>query len=610
MRRAKIISTAPPEDLTKTIARLWPYLWPKNRMDLRVKFYFAIALLVLAKLITALMPFSFKWTVDGLSGVPLPDYLPSGLAVPLGMVALYGVMRIAMVGATQWRDGLFSEIAMSAVRKLSLKTFEHLHALSLRFHLERRTGGLSRVLDRGNKGIEIIVRMTIFTFLPTILELILMVWVLLAVFDARYVAIMLGTIALYMIYTTKATAKRMAIRKTMNESDTDAGTKAVDSLLNYETVKYFGNEKHEIARFDVSVSKYEKASIKTYTSLGWLNFGQALIFTLGMAIMMAICVYDVQSGKASVGDLVMVNAMMIQLYMPLNFMGTVYRETRQALTDIEAMFKLLDQNPEVQDKPEALPLQVNAGELSFENVSFAYDPARPILKGVSFTIPAGQTFAVVGPSGAGKSTLSRLIFRFYEPSGGTISIDGQNIADVKQSTLRAVLGMVPQDTVLFNDTLGYNIRYGLWDASDEQVMMAAKQAQLGDFIASLPEGLNSEVGERGLKLSGGEKQRVAIARTLLKNPPILVLDEATSALDSFTEREIQQALDMISEQRTTLVIAHRLSTIVNANRILVLDGGVIVEMGTHAQLLKKGGLYAGLWERQQREEKLREQVTQ
>jgi ATP-binding cassette, subfamily B, heavy metal transporter len=585
-----------------TLSRLKPYLWPRDRADLMRQIYWALLALFATKLATAAMPFAFKWATDALAGQPLPEDLPALLAAPIGLTLLYGAVRIVMVGTAQIRDALFAAVAMHAVRSLARETFEHMHRLSLRFHLQRRTGGLSRVIDRGTKGIETIVRMAMLTLIPTIIEMGLMVAVLFWMFDWRYVLIMSGTVTLYMVFTYQASEWRISIRKAMNESDTDAGAKAVDSLLNFETVKYFGNEGRETSRFDASMAKYERAAVKTYTSLGWLNFGQAVIYTVGLAWVMALCVGDIAAGKSTVGDFVMLNAMMIQLYQPLNFMGMVYREIKQALTDIEAMFDLLDQNPEIEDQPNATPLRVSGGSIRFDNVHFAYDPERQILKGVSFTVPAGQTYAVVGPSGAGKSTLSRLLYRFYEPQQGQISIDGQPIHAVTQASLRHAIGMVPQDTVLFNDTLAYNIRYGRVDASEEEVAEAARQAQLESFINSLPQGLKTEVGERGLKLSGGEKQRVAIARTILKNPPLLVLDEATSALDSYTERDIQDALDRIAQNRTTLVIAHRLSTVINADRILVLDGGVVVEEGTHDELLEAQGLYAGLWARQKESE--------
>jgi ATP-binding cassette subfamily B protein len=498
---------------------------------------------------------------------------------------------------------------MHAVRRLAILTFKHMHQLSLRFHLERRTGGLTRVLERGRNGIEVIVRMVILQLMPTVLELALIVGVLFWQFDWRYVAVIALTVAAYMWYTYIATEWRIAIRRKMNDSDTDANAKAIDSLLNYETVKYFGAEEREARRYDRSMARYEDASIKTYTSLTWLNAGQALIFTFGLTATMVMCAYGIRSGVNTVGDFVMVNAMMIQLYMPLNFMGMVYREIKQGVTDIETMFSILARDPEIRDAAGARPLAVTSGDIRFEDVHFAYEADRPILKGISLHVPAGRTVAIVGPSGAGKSTISRLLFRFYETTGGRILIDGQDIREVTQGSLRAAIGMVPQDTVLFNDTIRYNIRYGRWEASDAEVEEAARLAQIDAFIRASPQGYDTEVGERGLKLSGGEKQRVAIARTILKAPPILVLDEATSALDSHTEKEIQDALERVSRGRTTLVIAHRLSTIVGADEIVVLDRGEIAERGTHAQLLARKGLYESMWNRQREAEKARETLA-
>jgi ATP-binding cassette subfamily B protein len=482
-----------------------------------------------------------------------------------------------------------------------------MHLLSLRFHLERKTGGLTRVLERGRNAIETIVRMVLLQLAPTIVELVLIVAVLLLHFDWRYVAVIGLTVALFMGFTYYATEWRINIRRKMNESDTDANAKAIDSLLNYETVKYFSAETREAQRYDRSMARYEDASVKAYTSLAVLNAGQAVIFTGGLAATMVLCASGIEHGTNTVGDFVMINAMMIQLYVPLNFMGMVYREIKQALIDIEFMFSLLNRKPEIEDKPGAPPLQVRAGTIRFDNVTFSYDPDRPILKGLSFDVAAGHTVAIVGPSGAGKSTISRLLFRFYNVTGGRILIDGQDIRDVTQTSLRAAIGMVPQDTVLFNDTIRYNIRYGRWDASDVEVEEAARQAQIDGFIRLSPKGYETEVGERGLKLSGGEKQRVAIARTILKSPPILLLDEATSALDSHTERDIQDELERVSRNRTTLVIAHRLSTIVGADEILVLDHGAIVERGTHRVLLARGGLYASMWNRQ-REAQMARQI--
>ncbi|HYI89826.1 MAG TPA: ABC transporter ATP-binding protein/permease, partial [Beijerinckiaceae bacterium] len=525
---------------------------------------------------------------------------------PILLTILYGVARIAMALLTQVRDGLFAKVAMHAVRQLALRTFAHMHRLSLRFHLERKTGGLTRVLERGRNGIEELTRLFVLQLIPTIVELVLVIGILAYEFTWLYSAVVVGMVILYLAYTYKATEWRIAIRKQMNDSDTDASTKAVDSLLNFETVKYFGAEMRETERYDRSMARYEKASTQTYTSLAVLNSGQAVIYTIGMTIIMALAARDIMAGRATIGSFVLVNAMLIQLYIPLNFMGMLYREIKQALIDIDDMFHIVEQNPEIQDRPGARPLAVSEASVRFDDVHFAYMPEREILKGVSFEVPAGKTVAIVGPSGAGKSTVSRLLFRFYEPTRGRILIDGQDIAAVTQTSLRAAIGMVPQDTVLFNDTIGYNIQYGRWEASDEEMREAARLAQIDRFIGLLPEGYETSVGERGLKLSGGEKQRVAIARTILKGPPILVLDEATSALDSFTEKEIQDALDRVSRGRTTLVIAHRLSTVIGADEIIVLDHGVIVERGTHGELLERGGVYAALWNRQREAEEARQ----
>jgi len=525
------------------------------------------------------------------------------------LTAAYGGARILMALLTQARDGIFAKVAMHAVRRLAMLTFEHMHLLSLRFHLERKTGGLTRILERGRNGIETIVRMVLLQLAPTVVEVALIAAVLLYQFDWRYVVTVLTTIALYVWFTYVLTEWRIAIRRKMNDSDTEANTKAIDSLLNYETVKYFGAEEREASRYDVSMARYEDASVKAYTSLAVLNAGQAVIFTIGLTVAMGMCAYGVRTGTHTVGDFVMINAMMIQLYMPLNIMGMLYREIKQAAIDIEMMFDTLARPAEIKDAPDAPPLKVSAGAISFENVRFAYEPARPILQGLSFEVPAGRTVAIVGPSGAGKSTIARLLFRFYDVTGGRIAIDGQDIRKVTQGTLRNSIGMVPQDTVLFNDTVRYNIRYGRWDATDADVEEAARLAQIDAFIRATPRGYQTEVGERGLKLSGGEKQRIAIARTILKGPPILLLDEATSALDSHTEKDIQDALDRVSRNRTTLVIAHRLSTIVGADEIIVLDQGRIVERGTHPALLAHGGLYASMWNRQREAEEAREKLA-
>jgi len=594
---------------------LWPYIWPTERRDLRVRIIGAMVLLLAAKLATIAVPFTFKWATDALAGhgsapVAASDWLLWALAAPVAMTIAYGGMRILMAALTQLRDGLFAKVAMHAVRRIAFRTFVHMHELSLRFHLERKTGGLTRVLERGRNAIETIVRMVILQLSPTIIELALIVGVLMWQFDWRYVLVILITVTVYMAYTYQATEWRIGIRRKMNDSDTDANIKAIDSLINYETVKYFSAEQREAERYDRAMARYEDASVMAYTSLAVLNAGQAVIFTFGLAAAMVMCAYEIQAGTKTVGDFVLINAMMIQLYQPLNFMGMVYREIKQAVTDIEIMFSILAREPEIKDAPAAAPLKVTSGTIRFENVGFSYEPERRILKGISFEVPAGKTVAVVGPSGAGKSTISRLLFRFYDLAGGRILIDGQDIAQVTQSSLRKAIGMVPQDTVLFNDTIRYNIRYGRWEASDAEVEEAAGLAQIDGLIRLAPKGYETEVGERGLKLSGGEKQRVAIARTILKAPPILVLDEATSALDSHTEKEIQDALERVSRNRTTLVIAHRLSTIVGADEIIVLDQGEIVERGSHLALLAQSGLYASMWNRQREAEEAREKLAQ
>ena len=600
--------------LVSTFRKLWPYLWPHGRPDLQRRVFMAFGLLLVAKVVTMLTPFTFKWATDALVALTGAGGAQEAAATdrswiwraPILLTVLYGLSRVAMALLTQVRDGLFAKVAMHAVRQLAQKTFEHMHRLSLRFHLERKTGGLTRVLERGRNGIEELSRLFVLQLIPTIVEFILVLGILAYEFSWLYSAVVLAMVAVYLGYTYKATEWRISIRRQMNESDTDANTKAVDSLLNYETVKYFGAEAREAERYDRSMERYERASPQTYTSLAVVNSGQAVIFTVGMTAVMILTVRDILAGNASIGSFVLVNAMLVQLYIPLNFMGMLYREIKQALIDIDDMFRILERNPEIEDRPGAKPLAVSEGVVRFEDVHFSYVPERPILKGVSFEVPAGRTVAIVGPSGAGKSTISRLLFRFYEPSSGRILIDGQDIADVEQASLRAAIGMVPQDTVLFNDTIGYNIQYGRWDAGTEQVRKAATLAQIDRFIGSLPEGYDTSVGERGLKLSGGEKQRVAIARTILKGPPILVLDEATSALDSFTEKEIQDALDRVSRGRTTLVIAHRLSTVIGADEIIVLNQGVIVERGTHGELLAHDGVYAAMWNRQREAEAARE----
>jgi len=591
----------------QTLMSIAPLLWPKGRLDLRLRVVAALLALIVSKAITVYVPFLYKYAVDALS----PKAGSSAVVfVPLALLIAYGVGRVLMVAFAQIRDGIFAEVGQNAVRELALRTFRHLHALSLRFHLERRTGGLSRVIERGTKGVDFLLRFSLFNIIPTIIELVLVSVIFAYAFNIWYAVVTFTMVVIYIVFTFAITEWRTRFRREMNDLDTEANTKAVDSLLNYETVKYFGNEEHEARRFDRSMAGYEKAAVKTTTSLSWLNFGQTLIFTIGLTILMIMAAYDIAAGVMTIGAFVMVNAYLIQLYQPLNMLGTVYREIRQALSDMDTMFDLLEVRAEIVDMPNAPPLATTGGEIVFENVSFSYDKDRGILKDVSFRVPAGHTLAIVGPSGAGKSTISRILYRFYDIAQGRVLIDGQDIRNVTQASLRAAIGMVPQDTVLFNDTIRYNIRYGKPSATDAEVEAAAAHAQIGDFIASLPKGYDTMVGERGLKLSGGEKQRVAIARTILKNPPILLLDEATSALDTHTEKEIQQALKGISKNRTTLIIAHRLSTVVDADEIIVLDKGHIAERGKHDELLARNGKYAAMWNRQREADAAREKLKQ
>ncbi|WP_424967572.1 ABCB family ABC transporter ATP-binding protein/permease [Dinoroseobacter sp. S375] len=579
------------------IRRVAPYLWPDSMPWVKRRVVLAMAALVMAKLIAVGTPFFYKLAVDALAGDA-----PSGpmlLAVgAVGLTVAYGMARLMTVGFQQLRDVIFAKVGQRALRTLALETFTHIHRLSMRYHITRKTGGLSRIIERGVKGVEFLLRFMLFSIGPLILELSLISIILFVYFDASYLLVVAATIALYVAFTFKVTEWRVRIRREMNRQDTDANQKAIDSLLNFETVKYFGAERREAERYDGAMEGYEAAALRTSYTLGFLNFGQSVLITSGLVGVMVLAALGVQRGDLTVGDFVMVNAYMLQITQPLNFLGTVYREIRQALIDMGDMFDLLEQPAEVQDKPDAPEIRVTGGEVVLEDVVFGYDAARPILKGVSLRVGAGQTIAIVGPSGSGKSTIGRLLFRFYDVSEGALRIDGQDVRDITQESLHAQIGVVPQDTVLFNDTIYYNIAYGRPDASRSAIEAAARAAKIHDFIQTLPEGYETKVGERGLKLSGGEKQRVGIARTLLKDPPILLLDEATSALDSETERDIQDSLAAMGEGRSVIMIAHRLSTVVEADLIIVLENGVVVEQGTHEALVGNGGRYAAMWTRQ------------
>ena len=585
---------------------LLPYLWPKGQPELRVRVFAAVFFLLLATAATSVSPLFYGWAVDVLAKTPAEMVLGAALS----WIGAYTAARILMQAFAQLRDGIFAKVQYHAMREVSVQTFAHVHTLSLRFHLERKTGGLSRVIERGIKGIDTLLSFALFSIFPTILLLVFYSAILFVKLDLTIAAITVAMVAAYVWFTFAITNWRIQFRRDMNESDQDANTKAVDSLLNYETVKYFNNEGHETRRFDKSMAKYSRASIQAQISLSVLNTGQAFIMAIALGLVMMLVAYGIKDGRFTVGALVAANAILVQLYIPLNLLGTVYREITQALVDMEAMFRLLNQPQEVRDKPGAPPLAVAKGEIRFDNVVFSYEPARIVLKGISFTVPAGRTVAVVGPSGAGKSTISRILYRFYDIKSGSVTIDGQDIRDITQASLRAAIGIVPQDTVLFNDTVRYNIAYGRIGANEAEIKEAARHAQIDKFIVELPLGYDAMVGERGLKLSGGEKQRVAIARTILKNPPILLLDEATSALDTGTEREIQSALNEISRGRTTLVIAHRLSTVVDADEILVLDHGEIIERGRHSELVAAGGHYAAMWNKQKEAAAAREKLKE
>jgi ABC-type transport system involved in Fe-S cluster assembly fused permease/ATPase subunit len=584
---------------------LLPYLWPKGRPDLRARVIVSLVCLVAAILATAAFPLFMGWITNALA--VKPAYVIA-LMTALSLIGGYVIARILMQAFAQLRDGVFAKVQYHALREVGVSTFAHVHTLSLRFHLERKTGGLSRVIERGTKGIDTLLSFAIFNIFPTLFQLALFAAIMIVKLDLSIALVTLAMVAAYVWFTFAVTRWRIQFRRDMNQSDQDANTKAVDSLLNYETVKYFNNELHETRRFDKSMEKYSRASIQAQTSLSVLNTGQAAIMSLGMGAVMVLTAMGIKQGRFNIGDFVMANAILMQLYQPLNLLGTVYREITQALVDMDSMFRLLHQPQEVTDKPDAKPLAVSGGEIAFDNVVFAYDPERIVLKGISFKVPAGKTVAVVGPSGAGKSTISRILYRFYDIKSGSVKIDGQDVRDVTQASLRASIGIVPQDTVLFNDTIRYNIAYGRIGANEHDIKEAARMAQIDPFIRELPMGYESMVGERGLKLSGGEKQRVAIARTILKNPPILLLDEATSALDTHTEREIQSALKEVSKNRTTLVIAHRLSTVVDADEILVLDHGTIVERGRHDELVAMGGHYASMWNKQKQAAEARERL--
>ena len=599
MKNNAEIAAAERKSGIRTILRVVPYLWPKDRFDFRVRVILALVLLVLTKVVINFAPFLYREAVNVLTETGKSPFLLGAV----GMTIAYGSARILSRGFEQLRDVVFAVVAQRAFRNLAVETFQHIHKLSLRYHISRKTGALSRVIERGVKGLEFLLRFLLFSIGPLVLELLMIAGIMFFWFDYLYLTVIIVMIAAYMWFTFKVTEWRVKIRKFMNDQDTDANQKAIDSLLNYETVKYFSAEEREAKRYDGAIKQYEKAALTTAYSLAFLNFGQSLIITGGLIIVMVMAALGVQSGYLTVGDFVMVNAYMIQITMPLNFLGTVYREIRQGLVDMGEMFDLLEQPAEILDRDNAAELKITEGRITFENLTFGYNKSRPIIQNVSIEINSKETVAIVGPSGSGKSTLGRLLFRFYDAQQGSIKIDGQDIRDITQESLHSSIGVVPQDTVLFNDTIYYNIAYGLDNASRVAVEKAARDAQIHDFIISLPEGYDTTVGERGLKLSGGEKQRVGIARTLLKNPPILLLDEATSALDTETEREIRDSLTNASEGRSVLTIAHRLSTIADADRIIVLENGSIVEIGRHEALLSKRGRYHSLWMKQSSEDK-------
>ena len=575
---------------------LLPYLWPVGQSEMRARVVLALVLLGASKVATIFVPILFGQAVDVLAGV---EEVSAVVYLPLGVIVAYGLARILSLAFAQLRDGVFARVGQRVIRTVALQVFRHLHALSLRFHLARQTGGLSRSIERGTKAIEMLLRFSLFNVIPTAIEIILVFGILWGLLDFWIALVTMITVFAYVAFTASVTERRLIYRRRQNESDNQATTKAIDSLLNFETVKYFGNEEHEASRYDEALEAYEDASVKNQTSLAWLNTGQAVIIAVGLTSVMYMAAVGIVAGEMSIGDFVMVNTYLMQLYQPLNFFGFVYREMKQGLIDIEKMFDLLRIDAEITDEPGAPALVLNGGAVEFDGVSFAYDPRRSILHDVSFTVPAGKSVAFVGASGAGKSTIGRLLYRFYDVNAGTIRVDGQDVRAVTQESLRDAIGVVPQDTVLFNDTVYYNVSYAKPGASPSEVEEAVRLAHIHDFVMSLPDGYQTVVGERGLKLSGGEKQRVAIARTILKSPGILLFDEATSALDSHTEQEIQANLRELSAGRTTLMIAHRLSTVVDADEILVLEEGGIIERGRHAQLLAADGAYAAMWRRQQ-----------
>ncbi|MBT4700776.1 MAG: ABC transporter ATP-binding protein/permease [Rhodospirillaceae bacterium] len=585
--------TGPRNDL-QTIRSLIPYLWPIGEMGLRVRVILAIILMITAKGINVVVPVFFKHAVDALS-----VGTSAVLAVPVGLLVAYGMTRVLAHAFGELRDAVFAKVAQRAIRLAGLRTFRHLHRLSMQFHLDRQTGGISRAVERGTKGIEFLLTFMLFNILPTLIEILLVCGILWTLYNVWFALVTLGTITGYIVWTLSITEWRIKFRRRMNETDSEANTKAIDSLLNFETVKYFGNEEHEARRFDGALQAYEKAAIDSKTSLSLLNIGQGAIISIGLTVVMIMAGQGVAAGTMTIGDFVLVNAYLIQLYMPLNFLGFVYREIKRSLIDMETMFGLLGKTPGIQDSDHATNLSVSGGNIEFRNVSFRYDPRRPVINDISFKVPAGKTVAIVGPSGSGKSTISRILFRFYDVDEGDVLIDGQDVRTVTQDSLRAAIGIVPQDTVLFNDTVCYNIAYGNPGATPAEVEGAARHAAIHDFVMNQPDGYQTKVGERGLKLSGGEKQRVAIARTILKQPKIMLFDEATSALDTHTEKEIQESLRKVSEGRTTLMIAHRLSTVVDADEIIVLDAGKISERGSHTDLLIQDGPYAKMWARQQ-----------